>query len=149
MNPLLKLFENEPTITIPEGEVILREGHPVNTLYVLIAGEVEVLKGDTCVNRISEPGSLFGEMSYLLNQDASATLRAGKYTCLYKIDTGFAWSHPEIFRYVSVQLAARLQANTQFLIKLEERLSKEGEKVHLATEIAKELKNIEALIKSY
>lgn len=149
MNTLLKLFENEPTITIPEGDVILKEGHPVDTLYVLIAGEVEVLKGDTCVNRITEPGSIFGEMSYLLNQNASASLRAGKYTCLYKVDAGFAWSHPEVFRYVAVQLAARLQANTQFLINLEDKLVKEGGKVQLATEIAAELKKIEAQIKSY
>lgn len=149
MNTLLKLFENEPTITVPEGEVILREGHAVDTLYVLIAGEIEVVKGEACVNRVTEPGSLFGEMSYLLNQNASASLRAGKYTCLYKVDAGFAWSHPEIFRYVAVQLAARLQANTRFLMKLEERLIKEGEKVQLAAEIAEELKKIEAQIKSY
>ncbi|MDX2111876.1 MAG: Crp/Fnr family transcriptional regulator [Verrucomicrobiota bacterium] len=143
MNPLLSLFESEPTITIAEGEEILSEGKPVDTLYVLIAGDVEILKGTHRVNIITEPGSIFGEMSYLLNKPATATVRAMKYSCFYKVDAGFAWSHPEIYRHVAVQLSIRLAAITDYLSGLETKLSSEGKKSRVAEEISDQLRRVE------
>ena len=52
------------------------EGSPGGKLFVLISGEVVVLKGQTEVARISDPGSVFGEISALLDMPYSASVRA-------------------------------------------------------------------------
>lgn len=145
MNQLLSLFENEPTITIPEGQDLLVEGKPVDMLFVLIAGEAEILKDGKRINIISEPGSIFGEMSYLLNRPATASVRASKYSCFYRIDAGFAWSHPEIYKHVSMQLAMRLAAVSNFLGDLETKLAAVGNKSNVAEEVSEQLKKLEDL----
>ena len=50
------------------GTVLLSEGETSGRLYVLAEGSVEVLRGDTQVALIGEAGSVFGEMSVLLNR---------------------------------------------------------------------------------
>lgn len=47
------------------GTEFLREGHRTGHLYVLLEGGLEVVKGDTVVATITEPGAVAGEMSAL------------------------------------------------------------------------------------
>ena len=47
------------------GAVPIAEGPAIGHLYVLISGSVEVLRGDTQISEIAEPGAIFGEMSAL------------------------------------------------------------------------------------
>ncbi|MEA2083379.1 MAG: cyclic nucleotide-binding domain-containing protein [Thermodesulfobacteriota bacterium] len=49
------------------GDVIFLEGDETTDLYVLISGHVILIKGNMNISEISEPGSIFGEMAYLLN----------------------------------------------------------------------------------
>ena len=56
-------------LSCPRG---CRTGH----LYVLIEGRLEVIKGDTVVPSMTEPGAMLGEMSVLLDQPHTATVRA-------------------------------------------------------------------------
>ncbi len=61
---------------VPAGTFVLHEGSKTGHLFVLIEGRVEVIKGDSVVAVIAEPGAMFGEMSVLLDQPHSATARA-------------------------------------------------------------------------
>jgi Cyclic nucleotide-binding domain len=61
---------------VPAGTLIIHEGGTTGHLYVLIEGRLEVIKGDTIVASIAEPGAVVGEMSVLLDQPHTATVRA-------------------------------------------------------------------------
>src|SRR5258708_12178932 len=67
------------------GTLIIHEGGTTDHLYVLIEGRLEVVKGDTVVAIITEPGAVLGEMSVLLDQSHTATVRAASDSTLYEI----------------------------------------------------------------
>lgn len=64
------------TQTFEADEYIVREGDTTREMYMMIHGKVAVLKGEEKVAEISEPYSYFGEMSALLGEPRSATVRA-------------------------------------------------------------------------
>ena len=51
--------------TFNTGEMMLVEGDDSQDLYILVSGELDVLKGNKKMWEIAEPGSIFGEMSFL------------------------------------------------------------------------------------
>ena len=59
-----------------EGHVIFVEGDDTQDLYILTSGDVDVFKGNKSMAEITEPGSLFGEMSFLLGAKRTATVKA-------------------------------------------------------------------------
>ena len=58
------------------GEIIIEEGKRDRALYMLKSGELGVLKGERLVAKIAKQGALFGEMSVILDQPRSATVKA-------------------------------------------------------------------------
>jgi CRP-like cAMP-binding protein len=62
------------------GEVVFREGDDANAMYVVVGGEMEVLKkskrGTEARVALLGPGDWFGEMSIVDIQPRSATVRA-------------------------------------------------------------------------
>ncbi len=66
--------------TYAPGEIIFRRGDTADCLYVINAGEVEVIQGgegenETILARLGE-GEYFGEMALLSNAPRNATIRA-------------------------------------------------------------------------
>ena len=68
MSDILDYCKGREARTFKPGQVMINEGGQDGNLFVLIDGQVEVLRKDTQVSYIDEPGSLFGEMSRLLRQ---------------------------------------------------------------------------------
>ncbi len=64
----------------PAGEVVFREGEEARDMFVVLSGEIEVLKrskrGVDARVALLGPGDWFGEMSILDVQPRSATVRA-------------------------------------------------------------------------
>ena len=58
------------------GTLVLHEGSKTGHLFVLLEGRLEVIKGDAVVAVLTEPGAMLGEMSVLLDQPHTATVRA-------------------------------------------------------------------------
>jgi len=69
-------FTREKAILVKKGDVILKEGDPSDCLYYISSGTYEVLHNDKCVGTLSAQDIFMGEMSFLLNQRRSATIRA-------------------------------------------------------------------------
>ena len=61
---------------VPAGALCAARGQQDRTSVVLLEGRLEVVKGDSVVAVVSEPGAMFGEMSVLLDQPHTATVRA-------------------------------------------------------------------------
>ena len=117
MQDILDICSSLPEVVFAAGDELIREGGRAGRLYVLTAGEVVVLKGETEVARISEPGALFGEMSVLLEMPYTASVRAvGPVRArLSENAAEFIASNPAIALHAARILARRLHAATAYL----------------------------------
>ena len=75
MQSVLERSDPSRKTMVPAGTVLLTEGMTSGRLYVLVEGSIEVVRGETQVAVVSEPGSMFGEMSMLLELPHTATVR--------------------------------------------------------------------------
>ncbi len=130
MASILETCAGAPRKDFPAGTVLITEGDTSGRLYILAEGTVEVLRGDTQVAVIGEPGAVFGEMSVLLNRPHTATVRATTPVKLYIFDDaeGFLKAHPEIAFFLSKLLAQRLAAATTYLVDIKRQF--EGKSDH-------------------
>jgi CRP-like cAMP-binding protein len=88
---LATLARSLPAERIPTGHVIFREGDAAHCLYVLLEGEVEVLKKSrgALEHRVAilGPADSFGEMSLIDVQPRSATVRAIAPSRVLRLDS--------------------------------------------------------------
>lgn len=120
MSAILDVCEGLPKVSFEQGDVIIGEGQPGDRMYVLIDGEVLVEKGGTEVARDATPGSLFGEMSALLETPFSATVRADGPVRAYLVTDPieFLVTRPGIALHSARLLAQRLHDATTYLADL-------------------------------
>ena len=67
---------NKYIISFDKGKEIFLEGDDSQDLFVLVSGQLDILKGNKKIVEITEKGSLFGEMSFLLGEKRTATVKA-------------------------------------------------------------------------
>ncbi|MCJ7774281.1 MAG: cyclic nucleotide-binding domain-containing protein, partial [Desulfobacterales bacterium] len=119
-DPKLKSFSKE----YDAGSNIFVEGESSQDLYMLVSGKLDVLKGEKKITDISTPGSLFGEMSFLLGDKRTATLKAAskvKTICIPKDQISlFLLEFPDASREITKLLAQRLDETSQMLYGLKE-----------------------------
>jgi len=58
------------------GELIIKEGDTGKGFFVLRFGTLEVLKGNNLIVQIDTPGSIFGEMSDILEKPRTCNVKA-------------------------------------------------------------------------
>jgi len=112
--------EDLPARSYAPGEVIIEEGKPAGGLYFLSSGTVSVTKDGVEVHKINVPGAIFGEMSYLLDCEATATVTAHTACELRLVEDhgAFIREHPETALYIARILAARLDSVVRYLVDL-------------------------------
>lgn len=122
MATILDICAGAARTELPAETVLLSEGETSGQLYILAKGSVEVLRGDTQVAVVSEPGAVFGEMSVLLNRPHTATVRATSPIGVFVFEDAEAFlkAHPEIAFFLSRLLAERLNAATTYLVDLKQ-----------------------------
>jgi len=98
------------------GETILREGDRTDGWFVLLSGKVGVFKRDFSVAEITKPGTVIGELGFLLNIPRTATLIAQEPTMLLHVrislDELFG-KYPELAKKMMLMLAERLVKTTE------------------------------------
>ncbi len=106
------------------GETVFIEGDDTKDIYFLISGEAAVLKGRKRIAEISDAGSVFGEMSFLLGEERTATVKAINDIKTIRIPkeelTSFISEFPEVFREFAKYLAKRLDKTSQIVYGLTE-----------------------------
>jgi CRP/FNR family transcriptional regulator, cyclic AMP receptor protein len=104
------------------GETLIAEGTANGQLFILISGQIEVIRKDTQVSYVDEPGSIFGEMSVLLDMPHSATVKALSDVEAYVIDGAleFLESRAEVAIHLATLLARRLYYTTTYLVDLQQ-----------------------------
>ena len=141
MPDILEYCKGRKAETFRSGAILLQEGAEDHKLFVLIEGQVEVLRKGTQVSYIDEPGSLFGEMSVLLDMPYSASVKALSTVKAYVIDDpiGFLGSQAEIALELAALLARRLYYTTSYLVDLQQQAAGRREDLDLVDKILAQL----------
>ncbi len=118
MTDLLAYAADLPRTTVPAGEVLLAEGSPPGPIYVLASGAVQIERDGVAFARITTPGAVFGEMSFVLDRPATATVRATTEVDVHVVDDPehFLTENPGAALVVLRTTAARLDGLTQYLV---------------------------------
>ncbi len=110
--------------TFDPGQMMLVEGDDSQDLYILVSGNLDVLKGNKKMWEIKEPGSIFGEMSFLLGTKRTASVQAKNEVeaiCIPKNEvTTFLNEFPDVAQEIAKLLAKRLGEASQVLYGLKE-----------------------------
>jgi CRP-like cAMP-binding protein len=108
------------TRTLQPGETLITEGDAVVSLYELRSGALEILRGATMVRVVAEPGALLGEVSLLLDQPASASVRARTEAVVVEVENARERlaTDPDFTVALARLLARRLDTLTVYLADL-------------------------------
>jgi CRP/FNR family transcriptional regulator, cyclic AMP receptor protein len=141
MQDVLNWFEGLPEVSFAAGEVMLDEGVRLGKLYVLIGGEVEIVRKGSQVTHVDEPGSIFGEMSVLLDMPHSATVTALSDVDAYVVDNAIAFleERPQVALHVASLLARRLYYTTSYLVDLQQQAAGKREDLDVIDRILSKL----------
>lgn len=137
MADILEYCEGLKKVSFKPGAVMLPEGERFGRLYVLIDGEVEVIRERTQVTHIDEPGSIFGEMAVLLDMAHSATVKALSNVTAYEIPDALTFldSRPEFSLHIATMLARRLYYTTSYLVDLQQQAAGKRQDLDLVDQI--------------
>ncbi len=143
MNPILAACDASRLRTLPAGETLLAEGKSTGRLYVLAAGKLQVLRGETEVAVIAEPGAVVGEMAILLGTPHTASVRTLTEVKAYAYEDaeGFLRSDPAVTFAVAQLLAQRLNSATGYLADLKRQYAHEGNHLGMVSDILASLIN--------
>ena len=124
---LLEYTADLPARSIPAGEVLLAEGERAAHMLVLLSGQVVIEHGGVAFARINTPGAVFGEMSAVLDQPASATVRAVDDLQVRVIHDPmeFLSSRPGAALAVLRTTASRLDGLTHYLVDVKQQFADE------------------------
>jgi CRP-like cAMP-binding protein len=126
------------------GTIIIHEGGTTGHLYVLIEGRLEVIKGETVVASIAEPGAVVGEMSVLLDQPHTATVRAAMASTVYEFSdaASFLRDKPAVALLIARLLAQRLNVATTYLADIMHQYAGRGDHLAMVGEILQSMINL-------
>jgi small-conductance mechanosensitive channel/CRP-like cAMP-binding protein len=126
--PLLSVLDSEQVLRLaetgnlrefPVDTVIVSEGEPGESLYIVVAGMLDVSRGDAdgrvrTIGRL-QPGDVFGEMSLLTGAPRSATVTAASPVTLVEISKEHLEpifrSQPAVITQLAEIEAARMSSN--------------------------------------
>jgi len=130
--------------TVPSGTLVLHEGSKTGHLFVLLQGRLEVIKGDAVVAVLSEPGAMLGEMSVLLDQPHTATVRAASDSVVYEFDDAAAFlrDQPAVALLIARLLAQRLNVATTYLADLMHQYAGHGNHLAMVGELLQSMINL-------
>lgn len=103
-----------------EGDLVISEGGRSGALYFLKSGKVRISRGGEVLAEIDEAGSLFGEISILLDRPHIAEVRALEPSSFHVAEDAEAFlkQHPEVNLLVARSLAKKVDTMSCYLIDL-------------------------------
>jgi anti-sigma regulatory factor (Ser/Thr protein kinase) len=119
-------FSKEQILMVKKGETVFREGESGDYLYYISSGSYNVYHNDKQVGTLSPQDIFMGEMSFLLNQKRSATVRAngpGKLILLtQKTFINVIREYPHYGIFLSKLLAKRLVRSNEWHAQVVEKM---------------------------
>ena len=125
MADMLDYCSDLPLLSVPEGDVLIMEGGQPSQMFVLVSGSVTIEKDLVPFARIDHAGAVFGEMSWVLDRSATATVRAAtpvEVRVIEDPDT-FLNDNPGAAVAVLRMTAMRLDGLTQYLVDVKQQFA--------------------------
>jgi CRP-like cAMP-binding protein len=138
---VLEFFAGHDVVRYEPGETLIEQGSAPGQLFALISGGVDVLRGDTQVTHVDEPGSILGEIGVLLDLPHSATVRALSEVEAHVVEDGLAFleANPELALHLATLLARRLYYTTSYLVDLQQQVAGRRRDLDIIDEILSHL----------
>jgi CRP-like cAMP-binding protein len=111
-------------VEYPAGQVLFEQDDNSRDLYMLISGSVEVIMHGQKLATISEGGSIFGEISFLLEVPRTATVRTiapSEFLVIGDVDS-LVETQPMLMARIAKLLAARLKEMDEKFLNLRKTL---------------------------
>ncbi|CAK0754008.1 Cyclic nucleotide-binding domain-containing protein [Gammaproteobacteria bacterium] len=113
------------------GDYIFYEGDLGESLYILISGEVQVIKGASTTHPVEiarlSPGESFGEMALVEKKPRSASIRALNHCTILKLNGNHLIHLPNVAAKLNFNiaklLATRLRDSNEIIFGLKDRHS--------------------------
>jgi len=116
-------FASLPLMTYHPGDTVIADGSTTGRLLILRKGTVAIIKGNTEIARVAEPGAVFGELSVLLDQPHTADVLALETSQFQVADAAtLLTENPMAALYVATVMAHRLDGANHALIQLKKQL---------------------------
>lgn len=121
---LREKFAALPTATYQAGEIVVAAGSRTGQLMILKKGAVAFVKNDIEIARVSEPGTVFGELSCLLDQPLRADVRALENSEFHVANrTALLAQDLHALSDIAPILAKRIDVANQILVDLRSQLN--------------------------
>lgn len=78
-------FSERDEVTFEKNDIVFSQGDESNYLYYIVSGVYEIIANNTKISRLTPADLFLGEMSFLLNNERSATVKALRKGVLLKI----------------------------------------------------------------
>lgn len=133
---VLERLGDFPIRVFEPGDVVLAEGMTTGRLLFLKSGAVDILIEDVFVTRVTEPGSVFGDMAFLMGQPHTAAVLAGQPSSFHIVEEPetFLEAEPRVALYIALVLARRLNAVNHLLVEARHRASEADQRRGVLTE---------------
>lgn len=120
MSSLMELTASQPAHTLAAGEILLAEGDGGGDLFILLSGELAVLRDGVRITTISQPGTIVGEISVLLGTKSTATVRAERESKVRVVRDArkILENDPGLAMRVAAVVAGRLYATSTLVVDL-------------------------------
>ena len=119
------IFHDQEERIFQNGEIVFTEGDKSNYLYYIISGQLDIYRNGVQVSRLNQNDLFLGEMSFLLSDNRSATVRShGEchlMTVARKDFINSIQAKPHYGLLLSRLLAIRLDRMNKYVAKLQSR----------------------------
>jgi CRP/FNR family transcriptional regulator, cyclic AMP receptor protein len=97
-----------PLVTYQAGETVIADGSKTARVLILKKGAVAIIKEDTEIAKVTEPGAVFGEFSVLLDQPNKVDVRTLETSQFHVADAAVLLKQNPIAAHVTMVLARQL-----------------------------------------
>ncbi len=115
-----------------EGDVIINEGDEASRIFILLAGEVAVMKGGEQLVKMDQVGDIFGELAALEDEVRSASVVASQKSLCLAVDQKFlehvlpkgdnAPFYAALYEFIAKLTTKRLKATSAYLAQIDTEL---------------------------
>jgi CRP/FNR family cyclic AMP-dependent transcriptional regulator len=133
----LSFLQTLPALSVPAGYVLIVEDQPIQGIYFLESGEVEVHKGGTLIAEVYDSGAVFGDMAYLLESAPTATVRTLTPATFRQVadPAEFFRQNPQIVLHMAQILARRLDSLNRYLVDIKHQFKDRADHLGIIDEV--------------
>ena len=126
------VLHSSSIVECDEGDVVIEEGNTEARIYILLAGELDVMKGEEKIAGFSKTGEIFGELAVVNEEARTASVVARSKTFCLAVDQQFlqdikpkeenASFYAALYEFIARITAGRLKETSMEVVKLDKRI---------------------------